>query len=221
MNKYPYIGKGKESGSIVLFYGESEGVTLESKSWASSDLQHSNCINESVFENITREYLTNTYGKVDSKELADFIVELAEGHGFTLNEDYKTGDFFFLYNGRYGFASKEFCEYGGAKLITIPLPPKDLDIKEFPQVGDEVFCEHLCDKTLIGELLALTKEYAIVQLKDFEQHLHLHEWCLSKPPTLEEDLREKLHEFFINSNADLAKAIINGEIKGLTYEVDK
>lgn len=80
---------------------------------------------ERKYKNITAEYLTKTYGKVESKEHAEFIVKMAEGAGFTANKDYKHGHFFYISTAKYGFASEGFCKYGGTRLITIPLPPKD------------------------------------------------------------------------------------------------
>jgi len=124
--KYPYIGKGTESGSIVLFYEQNKGVTLESKTWASENLEHSNCVNEDLFTNITREYLANTYGKVESKEHAEFIVKLAENAGVCLynNYGYDEGDDCFVFNssGLYFWPKNNSKD---KKLITIPIPPKE------------------------------------------------------------------------------------------------
>lgn len=80
MKKYPYIGKGL-LGSVVLFTDNSFGVAIkhENKKWEGV------CRggwNESIFTDITREYLQNTWGAVESKEHADYIIELAELHGF-------------------------------------------------------------------------------------------------------------------------------------------
>lgn len=68
--KHPYIGKGTESGSIVLFYEQGQGVTLDSKSWASGKLQHSN-FNEDLFTNITREYRQILRLRLNQKSIKD------------------------------------------------------------------------------------------------------------------------------------------------------
>ena len=126
--KYPYIGKGTESGSIVLFYEQGQGVTLDSKSWPSGKLQHSN-FNEDLFTNITREYLANTYGEVKSKEHSEFIVKLAEENKIELGIDgysekrnyfYFTEDEDLLY-----LVFSSFSPSSKHTSITIPLPPKE------------------------------------------------------------------------------------------------
>lgn len=117
MNKNPYIGKGLNSGSIVLFYEQSKGVTLESKTWARENLQHSNCINEDLFTNITREYLANTKVEIESEEHRKFILNLAKVNGlycFRLVGD----NFIYITN-------KENGNVFNPKLITLPLPPKE------------------------------------------------------------------------------------------------
>ncbi|QDP50476.1 MAG: hypothetical protein Unbinned6284contig1001_32 [Prokaryotic dsDNA virus sp.] len=73
-------------------------------------------------------------------------------------------------------------------------PPKEPEPKDWPQVGDEVFCEHPSGQTQRGELLALTKEYAIIQEEGYEQHLYLKSWDLKKPLTPEEELAKELEK---------------------------
>lgn len=125
MSKHPYIGKGKESGSIVLFYGECEGVTLESKTWASSDLQYSKCINESVFENITADYLSNTKVKIESEEHAEFVIKLFNN---AFGTEANSMNPVWVYNeGLRGVSQRFHGEPSkDLKQITIPLPPKQL-----------------------------------------------------------------------------------------------
>jgi len=129
---YPYIGKGLESGSIVLFYEQNTGVTLNSKTWASKSFEYSNCINEDSFENITSEYLSNTYGKIESKEHARLIAKLAEGAGIKFAgvdvsaENIKS--FIFYSDGTFCFYKKdadELVHVREREQVTIPLPPKE------------------------------------------------------------------------------------------------
>ena len=117
--------------------------------------------------------------------------------------------------------------YHGGELWKPPIAEaiKEPKPKDWPQVGDEVFCEHPSGQTQTGELLALTKEYAIIQQEGYEQHLYLKSWELSKPLTPEEELKEKLTEItdkYRNQQLSIqeliAKAIIKGEIKGLSYK---
>ena len=60
------------------------------------------------------------------------------------------------------------------------------------KVGDNILAKHENGLTLEGELLALTKEYAIIQQVGHEQHLGLRTWKLSKAKTEEELLVESL-----------------------------
>ena len=112
--KYPYIGKGTESGSIVLFYEQGQGVTLDSKSWASKDLEYHTCIDEDYFNDITREQVKNTKVKIESEgheilvrgvaSNADLLCVLINGTAFIFDRDIED-------------ANKE---------IIIPLPPTQL-----------------------------------------------------------------------------------------------
>lgn len=129
--KHPYIGKGLNSGSIVLFYEQNKGVTLESKTWESENLQHSNCINEDLFKNITREYLANTYGEVKSEEHAEFIVKLAEVAGFEVGVYCQVDKWFcFSENLLFFYPTESRASDAEEKLITIPLPPKESKLPE-------------------------------------------------------------------------------------------
>jgi len=94
----------------------------------------------SRYTNITHEYLSNTWGVVESKEHAKFIIELAELHGFGVWNSHKIdcGEsiemFFFcpvdnalqLYHNDISSSMIK-----GEKQITIPLPPK----AELPEAG--------------------------------------------------------------------------------------
>lgn len=123
--KYPYIGKGSPSGSIVMFYSQGNGITLDSKYWASTNMEHYRGLDEYHFKNITREYLTNTYGEVKSKEHAEFIKLLAEtggmGCGHKVIDD--NCKYFYVLDGDLFFNSEKI-KGARFKKITIPLPPK-------------------------------------------------------------------------------------------------
>jgi hypothetical protein len=123
--KYPYIGDC--SGYVrVLFTSAGTGVNMKS-------LRHCDGWIEGNFKNITREYLANTYGKVESKEHAEFIVKLAHNHSikcYSGYQSYSSHGFCFYINGydelTLAFMHIERCKDSGEKQITIPLPPKVL-----------------------------------------------------------------------------------------------
>lgn len=225
-----------------------------------------------AWENITREYLTNTYGKVESREHAEFIAELAEGCGFTLNARCNEGNFFYVATKKYGFDSKDFCMDGDAKQITIPLPPNNTNTpqedfemtqiaknngdnllfggedrcnherlltqcsenaeatrkalwpdymdkqKEWPTVGDVVLINNLKCKVIGIDNGAYWIKRNKTGTYDIAKRSQL-----KKPPTPEEELANKLDEaalatIEIDDLIKLSKAIINGEIKGLSYK---
>lgn len=124
--KYPYIGKGIESGSIVLIYGKDSAIVMDSKTWAAKDSEDTE-VDESYFKNITAEYLANTYGEVKSKEHAEFIVRLAEVNGFDIGIKSNIPSVF-EFSGMllnvYANDISSFAHNVESKLITIPLPPE-------------------------------------------------------------------------------------------------
>ncbi len=190
--KYPHIGKSTVSGRVVLFASPSTGVVVSGSYLALGIGKLETSIDETYFKNITLEYLSNTWGVVESKEHAEFIVELAELHGFELScMSNKTGKFFAFDSGSIVFIDLESIAKSGCKQITIPLPPKSVK-SEWPQVGNEVEVRHDSGQVLKGELLAITSEYAIIQQLGHEQHLYLSAWKFSKPKTPEEELRDEL-----------------------------
>ena len=126
MKLYPYIGEGKNSGSIALIYDKAKCITLESKTWASDDLELCEGINERFFKNITAEYLANTYGEVKNKEHAEFIKLLAETNKIpcavvSIDMNYTM---FYVIDGCLFFCVKDIDAVGDYKKITIPLPPE-------------------------------------------------------------------------------------------------
>ena len=206
--KYPFIARNKYDVEILVL-SESKSIILSNPhKGALHDVYPTFSRN---YKNITHEYLQNTYGVVESKEHAEFIVDLAELHGFEVDENSDNPKSFMIYDdviSIYSFSHKELSNQKCRKQITIPLPPKetlknagdnlilgceDSKCDEWPKVGDEVIAIHPADQ-LEGKLLALTKEYAIISQGDGEQHLHLKSWGIKKPKTPEEKLRDWMHE---------------------------
>lgn len=138
---YPYIGRSgnDENGAVVVFFGIKSGYLTEGSGYNSTPHYCDGWL-EDQFENITREYLTNTYGKCESQEHADFICKLAESHGIELAGNkgcsykyYSNSDFFnfFISDGRLvlGFFDSEAASDSGEKLIHLPLPPKENEME--------------------------------------------------------------------------------------------
>tara|TARA_B100001063_G_C16779030_1_gene568971 strand:- start:25308 stop:25922 length:615 start_codon:yes stop_codon:yes gene_type:complete len=174
-------------------------------------------LDESKCENNTHEYLSNTWGVVESKEHAEFIIELAELHGFKIIERGEVFTPYFRIAGGVmclNLPSSVFskCEL---KQITIPLPPKS---EEWPQVGDEVAWG---GRELIGVVKAINNDQCWV-LRPDNDCMTIRVKHLSKPKSKQDLLIEELQTKLCNNNAVdnyiLACDIINGEIEGLSYE---
>jgi hypothetical protein len=178
---------------------------------------------ESCDSNVTNQFLQNTWGVVESKEHAEFIIELAKLHGFgvwkaiKIERGYDIKMFFFcptdnelqLYHNDVSPSM-----INGEKQITIPLPPK---AKEWPQVGDEV--EYRGAKFKV--LMTADKSGHIVA-DDNGNYINPHIEDIKKPKSKQDLLIEGLQTKLCNNNAVdnyiLACDIINGEIEGLSYE---
>lgn len=136
--KYPYISTKSNN---LLFYAK-DTATLIGDEFNFFSHGFKVTVDESGFENNTREYLANTYGVVVSPEHAEFIIKLAKSASFELNtginEDYPC--WFAFDDELYFFDSKAYASDNSRKQITIPLPPKadNQELSEWPQVGDEV-----------------------------------------------------------------------------------
>lgn len=141
MKEHPYIGKSGQ-GNNYLVASSNLIYSFISKSWMTS-------YNDGFapMENITREYLANTYGEVVSPEHAELIIELAELHGFEfdrVNLELEDAKSFMIYEDSfdtYPFNAEKLSNSKGRKKITIPLPPK-ADKEEHSskpiKIGDEV-----------------------------------------------------------------------------------
>lgn len=115
MKSYPYVGKFQQA--IKLFYAPNKFELLESGNGLSR--------HEMNYKNITREYLSNTWGVVESKEHAEFIIELCKGHGIEIFNLFDDGiTHFFIAKGEVIFTYGAPTTSAHDKQITIPLPPK-------------------------------------------------------------------------------------------------
>ena len=146
--KYPYIGEGRR-GSIVLFSADSSGFALSHENKTVKG-KYTNHWDERAFTDITHEYLQNTWGVVESKEHAEFIIELAELHGFEFVAKLSGKVKYFRINESYvGFYETEIGALNiGFQKITIPLPPKE-PLKNAGDnliLGCEDSIENLCNR---------------------------------------------------------------------------
>lgn len=165
----------------------------------------------------TKEYLMNTWGVVESKEHAEYVVALAELHGFELFNEFDAGITHFAIN-----KGEVIFTYGAPsvsdhdKQITIPLPPKE---KEWPQVGDEALTISDC----VVDVLAVNGEIAWVKYRgDAEHYATPLISDLKKPKSKQDLLIEELHQKLLANNCSdeylLACDIVQGKIEGLSYE---
>ena len=178
-----------ESGGEVLIYGNESAFHLSGLYKGVFTTKFGIDFRCGSLTNITREYLAGKKIKVLSPEHKDLIIDL-----------WSDSRLFMIRDGGYMvFTENGFDPSVEYEEIHLPLPPevkppKDtgLDDEEWPKVGDEVIATNKGNNSLRGELLAITKEYAIIQQDGFEQHLHLHGWALEKPPTPEEELAKSI-----------------------------
>ena len=237
--KYPYIGQLKTTNTEInlLYYKPDYCIRMDDKRQKTTSNY-----NENAFKNITHEYLANTYGEVKSPEHAEFIIELAELHGFELARQSKhLGNFFSFDVKGFCFLDAELIASQHCKKITIPLPPKapetlspdeETELKsramaselnsqsnddEWPQVGDEVCWSNGCYN---GVVKARHWNDLWVMESDGEfSTLYIDD--VSKPKTPEDLLIEELQTKLVKNKAVdnwmLAANIISGDIEGLTY----
>lgn len=242
MNKFPYIGENRH-GVIMLILSRSKAVILsdvnKGKTHSIPDSKENpSTWFERKYKNITAEYLTNTYGKVESKEHAEFIKLIAGNEGIKCNYMVVSDDIkYFYFSGGVLFFTFSSINDDKFKLITIPLPPKEKSMesqKEWPAVGDEVLINLANHNAIYGHNIDGKKAVVRSIFKDGDTTVYAVSYegacycfvggILKKPPTPEEELRAKLISVMDNSNtaftyADfISKAIINGEIDGLEYK---
>lgn len=215
--EYPYIGKVGGANQVVLFVGKEEGIVIESHFALNKIGDRIDSWLEAMFCDITEEYLADKKIKILSPLHSEYVQKLAFKYGYGWEEGidksvqftdrkylylYKHGNDICHDNDDWTFIDDKFQE------ITIPLPEDyvssdDEGVLENEdnmeegntlcvKVGDNIVAKHVNGLTLEGELLALTKEYTIIQQVGHEQHLGLRTWKLSKAKTEEELLWESL-----------------------------
>lgn len=171
----------------------------------------------------TKESLQNTWGVVESKEHAEFIIEVAKNEGLKVwkpkvlkaLDEVKT---FEINRGTLcllSISQGDLCT-DGLKKITIPLPPK---AKEWvPEVGDKV-CWGL---TREGVVKSLSDGFAWIKDSQDKQYKTVYVSSLTKPKSAQdlkiEELHAKLCEFTTVDNYILACDIVLGNIEGLSYK---
>lgn len=127
MKTYPAILKSKiESDTrIMLAYDKHQSTCI------SDDRFDFHCgfnfDTSDAWQNITRKCLADTYGKVESREHAEFIKLLAESN--EIGCSHKVIDehcnFFYVVDGCLFFSGSRVNTTGKYKQITLPLPPKE------------------------------------------------------------------------------------------------
>lgn len=221
--KYPYIGT--DGANTFIFYAKDTATLIgDNGNCFSSGFKIT--VDESKFKNITCEYLANTYGKVESKEHAEFIVKLAKGAGFAIDICNLEGRKFFCFYGDVLLFSEQYDS--NKKLITIPLPPKKVETKEWPtkitleehqnkmrllncrcslndsewpQVGDNVAWSPKLSRK--GTLLNIYEGMAWVK-DSYGEFVSIEARKLQKPKTPEEELRDEI-AFLLDSYVDSEK----------------
>tara|TARA_R110002049_G_scaffold297332_2_gene486209 strand:- start:2091 stop:2837 length:747 start_codon:yes stop_codon:yes gene_type:complete len=212
--KYPYIARNESSVEMLVF-SESKAIIL---SVINKGILHDvHPAFSKNYKNITTEYLSNTYGKVESKEHAEFIAKLCESNGIELFNNYDEGITQFAINrGELIFTYVKPVISDHDKQITIPLPPKE--VKEMKNNGDNLVlgCEEskcedwpkVGDEVLFPSgngILAIKKPgdngVVIVECNDEgcgRVYKRVSLSALQKPKTPEEELRDDIIELTLS-----------------------
>lgn len=158
---------------------------------------------ESCDSNVTNQFLSNTWGVVESKEHAEFIADLARSAGLVTPDTWSDtqSHFSINHNGLIFWVFKFYAESRGEKQITIPLPPKvelpeaghnlvfaSSECKEWPRVGDEVTWGDLTHK---GVVKSISDGFAWIK-RDSGEYETVYISSLQKPKTPEGTLRDDL-----------------------------
>lgn len=203
---YPAIYKS-EGGDLYTYKDANNFYRHEGGVWSTAS-----CIYDedghSRDKNITREYLANTYGKLQSPNHGIFIRLLCKNHGISVNEFPSQLDSYFAVYGDelLFFHNEESASKLEGKQITIPTPPKcdeplnngdnlmfggEDKFKEWPKIGDYVALRYRFDSKQIihkGELLYLSDNHIIIKLESGnDYHCIRGEWDIEKPKTPEEE----------------------------------
>ena len=171
----------------------------------------------------TKEDLMNTWGVVESKEHAEYIVRVADSTGFSFPEGGNAvGGFFAFSNVILVFLASDCIASSVLKKIKIPLPPK---AKEWPQVGDEVLLVSM-GMTTFNKTVSITyMGDGVGCYKDLsngnEYTFSSREAVFKKPKSKQDLLIEELHQKLLANNCSyeylLACDIVQGKIEGLSY----
>ena len=122
MIQTPCIMKFKDD--YLLYFDDIRHFNLTTMELRSSTI-------ESCDSNVANQYLANTYGEVLSPEHAEFIVELGRNAKATISTSWLRGKYFKFYTSSSGelhldFYGEELANDSNERLITIPLPPKQI-----------------------------------------------------------------------------------------------
>jgi len=198
--KYPTILKSIDGSQTVVVYKDGSAYHIDGDFKG----EYSKAYNTDDTVNAGKEVLASTYGKVESKEHAEFVVELAGVNGvkcYSSYKSYSSNGFCFYVNG-YGELTLAFmhivkCMDNAEKPITIPLQPKQGgDSDEWPMVGSKVNWGN----TSKGEVKSISDGFAWVKTNGGDYHT-VYVSSLKKPKTPEEELRDDI-ELIIKESLD-------------------
>lgn len=195
--KYPYIGRNELTGVDYIVYSDDCFYGFISEDFYTD-------INQEKLKNITREYLTKTYGKCESQYHADFICNLADNAGFHYSKDYnKKAEWFCFSSYRVKFYSEGAAKDNSEELINLPPPAKEKEMPkakpvytkemhergELPSVGSECLCyDYDLDgwfKVKVLDARKKSDEIAVVSISDNNKGSFVKLWwgCQFKPIT--------------------------------------
>jgi len=164
--------------------------------------------------NVTREFLDSTYGVVESKEHAEFIIELAKVNGIEVIK-WPSDQKVFTFRETYGELTLNMVDSSyvenGLKKITIPMPPKHTISKQF-KVEEEVTSydgSKMTIKAICGDLAWC--ECPTGSLRMLTVHLDN-----IKP--YKTTLREKVWD--VIANTELKDSVIDSIVTDLLEEFD-
>ena len=209
--KYPKILENMCSTQTVIAYDASNVYHLKGL-FEGEYVEDYNTHNTT---NVTREFLDSTYGVVESKEHAEFIIKLCDGAGIEYHNVEDEGvKSFIIDNGAITFFD---CEVENLyistlmKQIKIPMPPKHIVSKEF-KVEEEVTSydgSKMTIKAICGDLAWC--ECPTGSLRMLTVHLDN-----IKP--YEATLREKVWD--VVANTELKDSVIDSIVTDLLEEFD-
>lgn len=185
--KYPTILKSMCGSQTVVVYKDGSVYHIDGEFKG----EYSKAYNTDGTFNAASKVLANTYGKVDSKEHAEFIVKLAKNAGFRVSTPASCVNYFIIKDGL-SFHRCEKIKSTELKQITIPLPPKEVEeveeVDEWPKVGSKVTWG---EREIIGIVKCVDKDRAWI-LCPSGTHITMNVKHLHKPKTPEEELRDDI-----------------------------